>query len=132
VHGERPNPVQWLWYALGGGLPRRLSPWVLADTTRRTWIWRHFARALVQMSPVVVLCLLVPPVALSYRLSAAVGGLLIGLLFSMAFMTETIEHRVVKAGYPPGTAGRVREERAERERVERHARYRRDGAGSFD
>jgi hypothetical protein len=47
-------------------------------------------------------------------------------------MTETNEHRAVKAGYPPGTAGRVREERAERERVERKARYRRDGAGSFD
>jgi hypothetical protein len=132
VRGERPDPLRWLWYALGGGLPRRLSPWVLADTTGRTWIWRHFARALVQMLPVVVLFLVLPPVALSYRLSAAVGGLLIGLLFSMAFMTETTEHRVVKAGYPPGTAARLREERAERERVERRAPYRRDGAGSFD
>jgi hypothetical protein len=132
VQSARPNPVQWLWYALGGGLPRRLSPWVLADTTGRTWIWRHFARALVQMLPLVVLCLLVPPVALSYRLSAALGGLLLGLLFSMAFMTETTEHRVVKAGYRPGTAARLREERSERERVERRAPYRRDGAGSFD
>ena len=129
---ERPNPAQWLWYALGGGLPRRLSPWVLADTTGRTWIWRHYARALVQLFPVVVLCVLLPPVPLAYRVSAAVGGLLIGLLFSTAFMTETIEHRAVKAGYPPGTAGRLRAERAERDRVERKARYRRDGAGSFD
>ena len=129
---ERPNPAQWLWYALGGGLPRRLSPWVLADTTGRTWIWRHYARALVQLFPVVVLCILLPPVPLAYRLSAAIGGLLIGLLFSTAFMTETIEHRAVKAGYPPGTAGRLRAERAERDRVERKARYRRDGAGSFD
>ena len=129
---ERPNPAQWLWYALGGGLPRRLSPWVLADTTGRTWIWRHYARALVQLFPVVVLCVLLPPVPLAYRVSAAVGGLLIGLLFSTAFMTETIEHRAVKAGYPPGTAGRLRAERAERDRVERKSRYRRDGAGSFD
>ncbi|SDF29917.1 hypothetical protein SAMN05660662_1778 [Blastococcus aurantiacus] len=129
---ERPNPAQWLWYALGGGLPRRLSPWVLADTTCRTWIWRHYARAMVQLFPVVVLCVLVPPVPLAYRVSAAVGGLLIGLLFSTAFMTETIEHRAVKAGYPPGTAGRLRADRAERDRVERKARYRRDGAGSFD
>lgn len=128
----RPNPVQWVWYALGGGLPRRLSPWVLADTTRRGWVRRHFTRALVQMLPLVVLCLAVPPVALSYRLSAALGGLLIGLLFSMAFMTETTEHRVVKAGFPPGTAARLREERTERERIERRAPYRRDGAGSFD
>jgi hypothetical protein len=104
---------------------------VLADTTGRTWIVRHLVRAVVQMLPVVVLCLLVP-VPLAYRLSAAVGGLLLGLLFSMAFMTETIEHRVSKAGYPPGTAGRIRAERAERDRVERQSPYRRGGAGSFD
>ncbi len=128
---RRPNPLQWVWYALGGGLPRELSPWVLADTTGRTWILRHLARAVVQMLPVVVLCLLVP-VPLVYRLSAAACGLLLGLLFSMAFMTETIEHRVSKAGYPPGTAGRIRAERAEHDRVERRSPYRRGGAGSFD
>ena len=128
----RPNPVQWLWYALGGGLPRRLSPWVLADTTGRTWILRHMLRAVVQVAPVMALCLLVPPVSLAYRLSAAFGGLLIALIFSMAFMTETIEHRAAKAGYPPGTAARMRAERAERDRVERNSPYRRGGAGSFD
>jgi len=128
----RPNPVQWVWYALGGGLPRELSAWVLADITRRTWIWRHLARALVQLAPVLALCLLVVPVPLSYRLSAAAGGLLIGLLFSFAFMTETIEHRGRKAGYPPGTAARLRAERAERERVERRSAVRKEGAGSFD
>ena len=128
----RPNPVQWLWYALGGGLPRRLSPWVLADTTGRTWILRHMLRAVVQVAPVMALCLLVPPVSLAYRLSAAFGGLMIALIFSMAFMTETIEHRAAKAGYPPGTAARIRAERAERERVERRSPYRQGGSGSFD
>ena len=129
---QRPNPAQWVWYALGGGLPRDLSPWVLADTTGPTWIWRHLARAVVQLLPVLVLCLVVVPVPLAYRLSAAVGGLLIGLMFSMAFMTETIEHRSRKAGYPPGAAAMLRAERAERERVERASPYRRDGSGSFD
>ncbi|MFD2091725.1 DUF5313 family protein [Blastococcus deserti] len=129
---QRPNPAQWVWYALGGGLPRDLAPWVLADTTGPTWIWRHVARAVVQLLPVLVLCLVVVPVPLAYRVSAAVGGLFLGLLFSMAFMTETIEHRVAKAGYPPGTAARLRAERVERARVERHSPYRRDGAGSFD
>jgi hypothetical protein len=132
VPAQRPNPVQWVWYALGGGLPRRLSPWVLADTTGRTWIVRHLLRAVVQVLPVMALCVFVVPVPLAYRLSAAVGGLLIALMFSIAFMTETIEHRVTKAGYPPGTAARVRAERAERDRVERHSPYRRGGAGSFD
>ena len=129
---QRPNPVQWVWYALGGGLPRDLSPWVLADTTGPTWIWRHVARAMVQLLPVLVLCIVAVPVPLAYRLSAAAGGLLLGLMFSFAFMTETIEHRVAKAGYPPGTAARLRAERAERARVERHSPYRRDGSGSFD
>jgi hypothetical protein len=132
VRAQRPTPLQWLRYALGGGLPRRLSPWVLADTTRRTWILRHLVRALVQLLPVVVLCLIVPPVPLAYRVSAAVGGVLLGLGFSLFFMTETIEHRVVKAGYPSGTAARLRAERAERERVERRSPYRRGGSGSFD
>ncbi len=105
---------------------------MLADTTGRTWIVRHLTRAVVQMLPVMALCILAVPVPLTYRVSAAAGGLLLGLLFSMAFMTETIEHRVTKAGYPPGTAGRLRAERAERQRLERLSPYRRDGAGSFD
>jgi hypothetical protein len=109
-----------------------LSPWVLADVTGRTWIWRHVARALVQMSPVVAICLLAVPVPMAYRLSAAFGGLFLGLLFSSAFMTETIEHRAAKAGYPPGTASRLRAERQERQRAERASPYRRNGAGSFD
>jgi hypothetical protein len=132
VARQRPNPAQWVWYALGGGLPRELSPWVLADTTARTWIWRHLARAVVQLLPVLLLCVVVVPVPLAYRLSAAAGGLLLGLLFSIAFMTETIEHRAAKAGYPPGTAARLRAERAERTRVERSSPYRKDGSGSFD
>jgi hypothetical protein len=132
VQRQRPGPLQWVWYALGGGLPRELSPWVLADTTGRTWIVRHLTRSVVQMLPVVAICLLAVPVPLAYRLSAAAGGLLLGLMFSVAFMTETIEHRVAKAGYPAGTAARIRAERAERERVERRAPYRQDGAGSFD
>ena len=128
----RPGPLQWVWYAFGGGLPRELSPWVLADTTRRTWIVRHLVRATVQVLPVMVLILLVGPVPLAYRVSAAVGGLVLALVLSIALMTEAIEHRVRKAGYPPGTAARVRAERQERERVERLSPYRRDGAGSFD
>ncbi|MGY1840045.1 MULTISPECIES: DUF5313 family protein [unclassified Modestobacter] len=128
----RPNPVQWLWYAYGGGLPPHLSDWVLADTTRSTWVVRHLLRALVQLAPVILLCLLLPPVPLGIRVTAAVGGLVIGLMLATAYMTETTEHRAVKAGWPPGTTARVRSERVERERLERRARYRSGGAGSFD
>ncbi|WP_448642374.1 DUF5313 family protein [Geodermatophilus sp. URMC 63] len=131
----RPGPWQWLRYAFGGGLPRALWPWVLADTTRPGWVRRHLARSLVQLSPLVALCLFAVPVAVAYRLTAALGGLLVGLVYSMAFMVETTEHRVAKAGYPAGTAARVREERAEAARatrVEQRFPYRVGGAGSFD
>jgi hypothetical protein len=50
-------------------------------------------------------------------------------------MTETVEHRAAKAGYPPGTAARLRAERTERDeldQLERRSPYRRDGSGSFD
>jgi hypothetical protein len=95
-------------------------------------VWRHLSRALVQLFPLLVVCVLLVPVPLAYRVSAAAGGVILGLLFSLAYMTETTEHRVTKAGYPSGTAGRVRSERVERERVERRAPYRQHGAGSFD
>jgi hypothetical protein len=132
VPAQRPNPAQWVWYALGGSLPRHLSPWVLADVTGRTWIVRHLLRSVVQVVPIMALCLVVPPVPLAYRLSAAFGGLAIALMFSVAFMTETIEHRARKAGYPPGAAAQLRAERAEHDRVERRSPYRQGGSGSFD
>ncbi len=128
---RRPNPLQWIWYAFGGGLPPDLWPWVLHDTTVPTWWLRHLVRAAVQVLPVVAACLVVP-VPLGYRVSAAGGGLVLALMFSMAFMTETTEHRVAKAGFPAGTAARTRDERAEQARGERRAPYRRDGAGSWD
>jgi hypothetical protein len=129
---RRPNPLQWIWYAFGGRLPRDLSPWVLHDTTTRTWALRHLARAVVQVLPLIVICLVAVPVPFGYRVSAAGGGLLLALLFSFAYVTETTEHRVAKAGFAPGTAARTREERAEKARAERRSPYRRDGAGSFD
>jgi hypothetical protein len=129
-----PSVLQWLRYAFGARLPRAQSAWVLSDTTRPGWVRRHVARSLVQLSPLVVLCLFVP-VPVVYRLTAALGGVLVGLMYSMAFMVETTEHRVAKAGYPAGTAARLREERAERRRtarVEERFPYRVGGSGSFD
>ena len=75
---RRPTPLQWLWYALGGGLPRSLSEWVLEDTTRRSWAVRHLARALVQLTPLLVVCLVVVPVPFAFR--AAAAGPLAGIL----------------------------------------------------
>jgi hypothetical protein len=107
---RRPDPVRWLWYAVGGRLPARYRTWVLRDLTVRTWILRHFARALVQVAPVIVVLLLVVPGSLPIRIAAVTAGLLLGLLYSGAYMYEIVEHRVGQAGYPIGTAQQVRDE----------------------
>ncbi len=60
---------------------------------------------------------------------AVLGGALIGLFYSMAYLYESTEHRMLKAGYPRGTATRVREEAdGKAERDQRYAeRWRREG-----
>jgi hypothetical protein len=112
-HGEelhRPGVLRWLWYAMGGGLPERHRSWVLHDTTTGSWGVRHVARAVVQMAVPIGLVLLFVPGPFWIRGMAALGGLLLGLMFSIAYMTETTENRVKKAGYRSGTAQAVRDE----------------------
>jgi hypothetical protein len=106
---HRPGVLRWLWYALGGGLPERHRAWVLHDTTTGSWGVRHVLRAVVQMAVPIALVLLLVPGPFWIRAMAAVGGLLLGLIFSVAYMTETTENRVKKAGYPAGTAQVVRD-----------------------
>ena len=110
----RPAPHRWLWYALGGGLPARHRGWVLHDTTTRTWGLRHIARMLVQMSIPIALILVLLPAPFGLRAAVAGGGVFLGLIYSLAYMPETTENRVVKAGYPAGTATARREEAAHR------------------
>ena len=106
-----PDPIHWLWYAMGGRLPAAFREWVLHDVTCRTWPLRHLLRLLVQLLPVGLLLLLLIPGPLWVRLMGVLGGSVVGLLFSFVFLYEATEHRVCKAGYPHGTAARVREER---------------------
>jgi hypothetical protein len=132
---DRPGALRWLWYALGGGLPARHRAWVLHDTTTKTWALRHLGRAFVQMAVPIALVLLVVPGPFWIRGMTALGGVALGLIFSLAYMPESTENRVVKAGYPAGTAtttrehnSRIREQRdSERRRAaaaRRAARYR--------
>ena len=124
---RRPLPHRWIWYALGGGLPSRNRTWVLRDTTTRTWWLRHLLRACVQMAVPVALVLLLVPGPFWIRGMAALGGLMLGLIFSVAYMVETTENRVVRAGYPAGTAAAARE-RAALLREQRDAERRRAAA----
>ena len=105
----RPVPHRWIWYALGGRLPERHRGWVLHDTTTGSWWLRHVLRSLVQMVVPIALILALLPASWGLRLAAAGGGVFLALIFSLAYMPETTENRVVKAGYPAGTAQAVRD-----------------------
>lgn len=104
---QRPNPVQWLWYALGGRLPDRYREWVLHDTTAKTWVWRHAARSTVLVGPLMLVWLLLPgPILLRVGLVIMAG--LVGYFYSFAYMEEAAENRLAKHGYPRGTGKQVR------------------------
>ena len=124
---RRPAPHRWLWYALGGALPARHRTWVLHDTTTPTWWLRHVLRAFAQLAVPVAAVLLLVPGAFWIRAMAALGGVLLGLIFSLAYMNETTENRVVRAGYPAGTASEARE-RAALVRQQRDSERRRAAA----
>jgi hypothetical protein len=118
----RPNPFQWLWYAVGGRLPGSLRDWVLADVTARSWVWRHVARMSVIVLPLAAVCLLVPG-PLGLRL--AMSGLLVivGTYFSLSYVEESCDMRAARHGHAPGTARAIREARTEHTRTAARARY---------
>src|ERR1700759_3610999 len=113
---RRPDPVRWLWYAYGGGLPERFSPWVLHDTTCRTWAARHVLRIVVQIAPFVAAIIVFVPGTLWLRVMCSLGGAIMGMIFAVAYVHETAEHRLVKAGYPAGTGIATRAERTRQAR----------------
>ncbi|HSK58152.1 MAG TPA: DUF5313 family protein [Actinomycetospora sp.] len=120
---QRPDPLRWLWYAYGGGLPARFAPWVLHDTTCRTWWLRHLLRAIVQIAPFSLAIIVFVPGPLWLRLMCALGGAIMGLIFSVAYVHETAEHRLVKAGYPLGTGPATRAARTAGKDEAAAARY---------
>jgi hypothetical protein len=121
----RPAPHRWIWYALGGRLPQRNRGWVLHDTTTGTWWLRHVVRSLVQVAVPIVLVMTLLPAGWGLRAAAAGGGIFLAMIFSLAYITETTENRVVKAGYPAGTAKASRDQaallRERRESQRKHA-----------
>ncbi|HEX8082111.1 MAG TPA: DUF5313 family protein [Jatrophihabitans sp.] len=109
---RRPTPWQWLRYSLGAKLPSELSEWVLHDTTCRTWALRQVVRSLLVISPLIVVLLIFVPGPFWIRALSALGGMLMSLIYSLGYLVETAEHRLVKAGYPAGTGAAVRQGRA--------------------
>ncbi len=118
---KRPNPLQWIWYAYGGRLPQRLREWVLYDITCRSWVLRHVARTLVQISPGLLFFL--APGPLWIRAMSLLGGVILSLWFSLAYMEHTCEYRLAKHGYPLGTGKQTRDAAKATMHAEQAARY---------
>lgn len=119
---KRPNPAQWLWYAVGGRLPARLAPWVLHDVTAKTWVLRHAARGCVILAPIAVACLLAPG-PLGLRLAMILLVVIVGVYFSLSYVEESAELRAVKHGYEHGVARATRDARKEDKEAAERARY---------
>lgn len=120
---RRPGPLHWLWYAFGGRLPQAYRGWVLHDATCRTWRLRHLVRSFVQVSLLAIPIVMFIPGPLWVRLAALLLGWLVALQYSLFIMDGSVEHRVQAAGYPPGTADRVRDAASGPGRAEAAARY---------
>jgi hypothetical protein len=119
---RRPGALRWMWYAFGGALGPRYRQWVLHDLTCRTRWERQIARAVVQVVPLASVVLLV----LGFGWITWVGvicGLVLALIYSTAYFDPSVDHRLAKHGYPPGTAQRIRTERDEARHPDRLLRY---------
>lgn len=106
----RPDPMRWLWYIFGGTLGPRYHGWVLRDKTTRARWFRQAARRGVQIVPPALVMLAVMP---SDWLTGAsiLLGLLLALWYSIAYINQTAERRLVKHGYEPGTLALTLHER---------------------
>lgn len=118
---NRPGPIRWLWYAVGGTLPAVYHGWVLYDLTCRTWVLRHFARVQVMFSAW-WLALLVPG-PWSLRISMVAMGYLLSVYFSLAFLEDACERRLIRHGFPAGLNRTIREESSVDQRAELAVMY---------
>jgi len=120
---RRPGPVRWLLYAFGRGLPAEYREWVLHDLTTRTWPARQLLRSVVQVLPFGIALAVVLPGELWVRVMAVVGGALVGMIYAVAYLYETTEHRALKAGFPRGKLQHVRDAAHAGERAAAQERY---------
>jgi hypothetical protein len=121
---KRPGPLRWLRYAFGGGLPPEYSEWVLHDTTTPTWLLRHSARFLLNLSPLIAAILIFLPGPIGLRIGCVAVGIAASVALSFGWVVEIADRRAVKAGYPGGLAERTRTRRGEDAQREMAARRR--------
>ncbi|SEO99918.1 DUF5313 domain-containing protein [Amycolatopsis saalfeldensis] len=118
----RPGVLRWFWYAVGGRLPERYRDWILHDTTSKHWKARHVLRSSVGIAPLCLVWLLLPgPIQL--RLAIVLMAALVAYFYSCAYMEESIDHRLSRNGFAPGTGKRIRKEAFDAADAEAKARY---------
>ncbi|HZG92941.1 MAG TPA: DUF5313 family protein [Pseudonocardia sp.] len=120
---RRPGPVRWLLYAFGRGLPPEHREWVLHDLTTRTWALRQLLRSTVQVLPFALVLAAVLPGEPWVRVMAVAGGWAVGMIYAVAYLYETTEHRAIKAGYPRGLVQEVRGAAGADQRAAEERRY---------
>lgn len=122
---RHPNPLLWLWYTFGGRLGPRYREWVLHDVTCRTRWLRQTARAVAQISvPAAMVSVALTEMGMGVVVVGGVAcGALLGLWYSLAYIDQTGDRRLVKHGYEPGMLKVMLHERYEREHADEIARY---------
>jgi len=79
-------------------------------------------RAVVQVVPLAFVLLLV--LGFGWVVWVGVGcGLVLALIYSTAYFDSSADHRLVKHGYPPGTAQRILSDRDKAKHPDRMRRY---------
>jgi Family of unknown function (DUF5313) len=121
----RPTALQWLRYTYGGKLRPINRGWVLRDVTCRTRWLRQTVRALVQVaSPAAVVSIVLSRMGFGLVAFGGVAcGVLLAVLYSLAYIDQSAERRLVKHGYEPETVKVMLHERYEREHADEIARY---------
>ena len=119
---RRPGPLRWIWYTFGGGLGPRYREWVLHDLTGPTRWVRQVARAVVQVAPLGALLSLVLGFGWITWV-ALIAGLVIALIYSVAYFDQSADDRLHKLGYPPGTAQQTLSDRDRAKHPDRIRRY---------
>ncbi|MFF0149621.1 hypothetical protein ATK36_0294 [Amycolatopsis sulphurea] len=119
---DRPGVFRWFRYAAGGRLPERYHDWLLHDTTSKHWKARHVLRSSVGIAPLCLVWLLLPA-PLPLRLAIVLMAALVAYFYSCAYMEESIDHRLSRNGFPPGTGKRIRREKAAQADAEATTRY---------
>jgi hypothetical protein len=121
----RPNPLLWLWYTFSGKLGPRYREWVLHDVTCRTRWLRQTVRALVQITiPATAVAAVLSGLGMGLVVFGGVAcGTLLGLWYSLAYVDQTGDRRLVKNGYEPGTLKQELRERNRREHADDVVRY---------